>query len=185
MNYARHWLRSRARPPTSPAPGTGTVNLNRYDWRNPGSHRPLEPPGRESPGRDPARNRTPGGQARLDRCWRLGSYHGSDIESGPPGAKSKCKLPKSYPRPARFHFDATSVNLLLNAAIHTPPGTAIGIEARQRDNFLELMVTDNGAGLSQELCPKCSINSSSAVGWLVRGLGLAIVKGFIEAQAAR
>jgi two-component system sensor histidine kinase KdpD len=78
-------------------------------------------------------------------------------------------------------------NLLLNAAIHTPPHTAISIQARQENGFLELSVADSGPGLPPELLPrvfdKFSRAPNSPAGG--SGLGLAIVKGFIEAQGGR
>ena len=91
---------------------------------------------------------------------------------------------------ARLDFALTQQalsNLLLNAAVHTPPGTAIEIEARHQDNVLEICVSDNGPGLSQELLPKLfdkffRAPSAPAGG---SGLGLAIVKGFVEAQSGK
>jgi two-component system sensor histidine kinase KdpD len=78
-------------------------------------------------------------------------------------------------------------NLLLNAATHTPAGTVIEIEAKERENFLELSVSDKGLGLSSELLPKVfdkffRAPSAPAGG---SGLGLAIVKGFVEAQGGQ
>lgn len=91
---------------------------------------------------------------------------------------------------ARLDFTLTQQalsNLLLNAATHTPTGTAIGIEARHQDHFLELSVADNGHGLPPELLPKVfekffRAPSAPAGG---SGLGLAIVKGFVEAQGGQ
>jgi two-component system sensor histidine kinase KdpD len=91
---------------------------------------------------------------------------------------------------ARLDFTLTQQalsNLLLNAAVHTPSGTAIEIEARHQDNILEISVSDNGPGLSQELLPKLfdkffRAPSAPAGG---SGLGLAIVKGFVEAQSGK
>jgi two-component system sensor histidine kinase KdpD len=88
---------------------------------------------------------------------------------------------------ARLDFTLTQQalsNLLLNAATHTPTGTAIGIEARHQDHFLELSVADNGHGLPPELLPKVfekffRAPSAPAGG---SGLGLAIVKGFVKAD---
>jgi two-component system sensor histidine kinase KdpD len=91
---------------------------------------------------------------------------------------------------ARLDFTLTQQalsNLLLNAATHTPAGTAIEIDARQRENVLELSVADNGPGLPPEFLPKVfekffRAPSAPAGG---SGLGLAIVKGFVEAQGGQ
>jgi two-component system sensor histidine kinase KdpD len=91
---------------------------------------------------------------------------------------------------ARLDFILTQQalsNLLLNAATHTPSGAVIAIEARHKDSFLELSVTDNGPGLPPELLPrvfeKFIRTPSAPVGG--GGLGLAIVKGFVEAQGGQ
>ena len=78
-------------------------------------------------------------------------------------------------------------NLLLNAVVHTPPGTAILIQARQEHGALMLNVADSGPGLPQELLPrifdKFVRGSEAAAGG--SGLGLAIVKGFVEAHGGQ
>jgi two-component system sensor histidine kinase KdpD len=91
---------------------------------------------------------------------------------------------------ARLDFTLTQQalsNLLLNAATHTPTGTAIEIEARHQDKILELSVADNGPGLPPELLPKVFEKffraPSAPTGG--SGLGLAIVKGFVEAQGGQ
>jgi two-component system sensor histidine kinase KdpD len=91
---------------------------------------------------------------------------------------------------ARLDFTLTQQalsNLLLNAASHTPAGTAIEIDARQRSKALELTVADHGPGLAPDLLPRIfdkffRAPSAPAGG---SGLGLAIVKGFIEAQGGQ
>jgi two-component system sensor histidine kinase KdpD len=88
---------------------------------------------------------------------------------------------------ARIDFTLTQQalsNLLLNAAVHTPAGTPVKVEARRRENFLEISVADKGPGLPPELLAKVfdkffRAPSATAGG---SGLGLAIVKGFVEAQ---
>ncbi len=105
------------------------------------------------------------------------------------GRKIKVKAGDKLPL-ARLDFALTQQalsNLLLNAAIHTPAGRGIEIEVRHGENFLELSVIDDGAGLSPELLPKVfdkffRAPSAPAGG---SGLGLAIVKGFIEAQGGQ
>jgi two-component system sensor histidine kinase KdpD len=78
-------------------------------------------------------------------------------------------------------------NLLLNAVVHTPPGTAILVQARKEQDQLVLNVADNGPGLPPDLLPRIFdkfIRAENApTGG--SGLGLAIVKGFVEAQGGR
>jgi len=78
-------------------------------------------------------------------------------------------------------------NLLLNAAIHTPPGTPVEIRASAANGSLVLSVADRGPGLPAETLPfifeKFYRAASAPAGGT--GLGLAIVKGFVEAQGGR
>jgi two-component system sensor histidine kinase KdpD len=78
-------------------------------------------------------------------------------------------------------------NLLLNAAVHTPAGTGIMIQARQEPDQLCLSVADHGAGVPPDLLPRIfdkffRAPNAPAGG---SGLGLAIVKGFVEAHGGR
>jgi two-component system sensor histidine kinase KdpD len=75
-------------------------------------------------------------------------------------------------------------NLLLNAAVHTPPGTPIAVAARHEAGELILTVADRGPGLPPELLTRIfdkfvRAPNAPAGG---SGLGLAIVKGFVEAH---
>jgi len=78
-------------------------------------------------------------------------------------------------------------NLLLNAVVHTPPGTPILLQAGTEQGELVLSVADNGPGLSPELLPRVFDKfiraPDAAAGG--SGLGLAIVKGFVEAQGGK
>lgn len=78
-------------------------------------------------------------------------------------------------------------NLLLNAANHTPPGTAVQITAATKETMLVISVADTGPGLAQDtfdrLFDKFYRAPSARAGGT--GLGLSIVKGFIEAQGGR
>ncbi len=78
-------------------------------------------------------------------------------------------------------------NLLLNAAVHTQPGTPIHIRAAAEPDALVLTVADRGRGLPAEALPfvfdKFYRGPSVPAGGT--GLGLAIVKGFVEAQGGQ
>jgi len=76
------------------------------------------------------------------------------------------------------------LNLLLNAALHTPPGTRVELKAIAEHDALVLTVADSGPGLPSESVPllfeKFYRGTTAPAGGT--GLGLAIVKGFVEAQ---
>jgi two-component system sensor histidine kinase KdpD len=79
------------------------------------------------------------------------------------------------------------LNLLVNAACYTPPGTLIEIAAKASAQELALMVADRGPGLPPESVPQVfekfyRVPGAPAGG---TGLGLSIVKGFTEAQGGR
>jgi two-component system sensor histidine kinase KdpD len=78
-------------------------------------------------------------------------------------------------------------NLLLNAALHTPPGTPIQVSAVAEAGALVLTVADRGPGLPADVLPfifdKFYRAPAAPAGGT--GLGLAIVKGFVEAQAGQ
>jgi len=79
-------------------------------------------------------------------------------------------------------------NLLLNAAFHTPPGTAVHITARtDEDDTWVLSVADNGPGLPPDALTRVFSKfyraASAPAGGT--GLGLSIVRGFVEAQGGR
>ena len=79
------------------------------------------------------------------------------------------------------------LNLLVNAACYTPPGTLIEITARASAQELTLILADRGPGLPSESVPHVfekfyRVPGAPAGG---TGLGLSIVKGFTEAQGGR
>lgn len=79
------------------------------------------------------------------------------------------------------------LNLLVNAASYTPPGTRVEIAARASAHELSLTVADRGPGLPPESVPHVfekfyRVPGAPAGG---TGLGLSIVKGFTEAQGGR
>ncbi len=76
------------------------------------------------------------------------------------------------------------VNLLGNAAVHTPPGTTVEFRACAEGDQLVLRVTDNGPGLPpgdpKRLFDRFQRGPNAAAGGT--GIGLSLVKGFAEAQ---
>jgi two-component system OmpR family sensor kinase len=82
-------------------------------------------------------------------------------------------------------------NLLANARIHTPAGTAISVEARQDDSGTYISVKDNGPGLSKEAQEKIFERFYRADPSRVRngvegtGLGLSIVDAVMSAHGGK
>ena len=78
-------------------------------------------------------------------------------------------------------------NLLLNAVVHTPPGTSVQVRASAQMGMLTISVLDDGPGLPRHALPfifdKFYRAPSARAGGT--GLGLAIVKGLVEAQGGR
>lgn len=75
-------------------------------------------------------------------------------------------------------------NLIVNAAVHTPPGTPITVSARVEPPHLLIDVADRGPGIPADQVqrlfePFCRLPQSAPGG---TGLGLAIARGFLEAQ---
>lgn len=96
--------------------------------------------------------------------------------------------------PVRVHGDSVMVevdpgkvervieNLLVNAARHTPQGTAVLVEISARPDGIELVVEDDGAGVPDELKsvlfePFRQGDTSSGPGM---GIGLSLVQRFAE-----
>jgi two-component system sensor histidine kinase KdpD len=79
------------------------------------------------------------------------------------------------------------VNLLLNAALHTPPGTRVQISAEAGPQEIALTVADNGPGLPPESLPHLFDKFYRAPGAAAggSGLGLSIVKGFVDAHGGQ
>ena len=76
------------------------------------------------------------------------------------------------------------VNLLGNAAVHTPPGTKIELRRGRKSERLLIEVADNGPGLAARrhgaIVQPVSTRPQAAPGGT--GLGLSLVKSFAEAQ---
>ena len=80
------------------------------------------------------------------------------------------------------------VNLLTNAARHSPPGSAIRLSARRQEVHVAVAVSDEGRGIPAERLPhlfrKFSEGRPPEPGGDT-GLGLAICKGIVEAHGGR
>jgi two-component system sensor histidine kinase KdpD len=84
-------------------------------------------------------------------------------------------------------MDQVLVNLITNAATHTPPGTPIEIRGRVQGSDVVLEVADRGPGLPDGQVERLfeSFYRAPTAQPGGTGLGLAIVKGFVEAQGGR
>ena len=81
-------------------------------------------------------------------------------------------------------------NLLENAIIHTPKGKNVAITARQQDNWVEISVADNGAGIPEQDLPNIferfyRVDKSRARATGGSGLGLTIAKYLVEAHGGK
>ena len=86
----------------------------------------------------------------------------------------------------RLHHLLT--NLLTNARVHTPPGSAVSVSVSLHDAWARLDVIDNGPGIPADLLPRVHERFTAGDGVHPRrsgssGLGLAIVAGVVEAHA--
>jgi two-component system sensor histidine kinase KdpD len=81
-------------------------------------------------------------------------------------------------------FEQMMVNLLENAAKHTPAGTPVAVEASQRDGMLLISVADRGAGIpaGEEDRIFEKLYRSSSEGAQGFGLGLAICRAVATAH---
>ena len=79
------------------------------------------------------------------------------------------------------------VNLLANAAAHTPPGTRVELSVAVEGSEVVLSVTDSGPGIRPAELPRLFDRFYRAAGATPggTGLGLSIVKGFTEACGGR
>lgn len=76
------------------------------------------------------------------------------------------------------------LNLLDNACRYTPDNTRIYIEARQQDQAIELVIADDGEGISDEFLERIFDKFYRLPGSLAggTGLGLSISRGLVEAH---
>jgi len=91
-------------------------------------------------------------------------------------------LPLLYVDPVLF--EQVLINLLENAARHTPAGTAIAIAARADEERSTIEIADCGPGIpegsSERIFGKFQRGHDAAAGGV--GLGLAICRGIVEAH---
>lgn len=81
-------------------------------------------------------------------------------------------------------------NLLENAVAHTGQGDTITVAARQRDNWVEVSVTDTGEGIPAKELPNIferfyRVDKSRTRATGGSGLGLTIVKRLVEAHGGK
>jgi two-component system sensor histidine kinase KdpD len=81
-------------------------------------------------------------------------------------------------------FEQVLINLLENAARHTPAGTPIDIAARADAERLTIEVADRGPGIPEESSERIFGRFQRGVGAETSGvgLGLAICRGIVEAH---
>jgi two-component system sensor histidine kinase KdpD len=125
---------------------------------------------------------------RLELCDVSDLIHAAmeSVEKDLSNHHLKVELPPELP-PVRADFqllEQSLVNILLNAAVHTPPGTSIEVGASVEAETLAITVADRGPGLPPDALPRIFDKFYRAPGSSPggTGLGLSIVKGFVEAQ---
>ncbi len=96
------------------------------------------------------------------------------------------KMPPGFPlvRADSRLIEQALVDLLLNAAMHTPAGTPVEVNAVVEEHHVAITVADRGPGLTAEALPRIFDKFYRAPGAAAggTGLGLSIVKGFVEAN---
>lgn len=109
----------------------------------------------------------------------------------PLAEKKSLKLERSFERGAsRVDGDPTRLqqifwNLLSNAVKFTPAGGRIAVRLASRDSRIQIVVSDNGQGISPEFLPRVFDSLSQQRGSSTRdhgglGLGLSIVKQLVQ-----
>jgi two-component system sensor histidine kinase KdpD len=113
----------------------------------------------------------------LRRASAVLSHHETEID-----LQADMPLAKADP----VLFEQVLFNLLDNAAKYTVAGTKIRIEARARDNLLQLRIMDEGRGIPpadlEKIFDKFYRVHATDHQRAGTGLGLAICRGFVEAM---
>ena len=119
----------------------------------------------------------------LDQARNMftGEGHGNPVQ---------IDLPADLPRVRADHQRIVQVvvNLLSNAARHSPESSTIRVEAELKDLLVEVSVVDEGTGIPSERLPHLFRKYARSEGDDRRvgtGLGLAICKGLVEAHGGR
>ena len=99
-------------------------------------------------------------------------------------------LPPDLPRVRadRHRIVQVLLNLLTNAARHSPDSAAIRVEARRQNFYVEVSVVDEGPGIPTEQLThlfRKYVRSGGEDRGIGAGLGLAICKGLVEAHGGR
>lgn len=78
------------------------------------------------------------------------------------------------------------LNLIVNARVHTPPGTVITVGARAEGEVVAFFVSDNGPGIDpgirERVFEPFTRGEASRVGYQSTGLGLAVVRAIVVAH---
>ncbi len=84
-------------------------------------------------------------------------------------------------------LDQAIANILLNAAVHTPPGSPVTITSHCANDELTLEIADRGPGFARDQIERIfdPFHRAPNAPPGGTGLGLHIVKGFVEAQGGR
>jgi two-component system, sensor histidine kinase and response regulator len=123
----------------------------------------------------------------------LANFVGREIENSNLALKLKKislahSIPQSFMVRADFHMTQSIIrNLISNAIKFTNNGGNIAISAKESDTFIEIMVKDNGIGITQKNqqklfkkeFPDLDTGNGSEKS---RGFGLVICKEFVEVQ---
>ena len=113
----------------------------------------------------------------------------NDAAVSAPGHRFRADLPDG---PARVFGDRARLqqliaNLLGNARVHTPAGVTVTTSVRMSDGAVELVVSDDGPGIPEEIMPNLfgrfvRADKARSRDMGCSGLGLAIVASIVEAH---
>jgi two-component system sensor histidine kinase KdpD len=104
------------------------------------------------------------------------------------GRQVSVEIPEELPAVACDYaqIDQVVTNLLENAVLHTPPGTAVVARAERDHEFVRVEVEDRGPGIApadrERLFRPFERGRTRASG---TGLGLTIARGFVEAHGGK